>query len=82
MSLRSHRWRTLSVVVLPILTLASCSSDGGSDGSSNGAAGGGQCTPAETPVINFAAYSTPREATGRSSRSSSRSGKRRTTIRT
>ena len=28
-------------------------------------AAGGACTPAETPVINFAAYSTPREAYGK-----------------
>ena len=26
---------------------------------------GGECTPAETPVINFAAYSTPREVYGK-----------------
>jgi sulfate transport system substrate-binding protein len=45
------------------IVLAACSSD--SDGSGDSASADGACTPAETPVINFAAYSTPREAYGK-----------------
>jgi sulfate/thiosulfate-binding protein len=72
MSARSsilHRWwRASALAVIATLVLAACSSgDGTGDGQSpvgTDVADGG-CTPAETPVINFAAYSTPREAYGK-----------------
>ena len=71
MSARSshlHRWwRSSALAVIATLVLAACSSDGGDGGTSpvgTDVAQGG-CTPAETPVINFAAYSTPREAYGK-----------------
>ncbi|MGE5459618.1 MAG: sulfate ABC transporter substrate-binding protein [Solirubrobacterales bacterium] len=48
--------------VLAILATA-CSSDSG-DGA-DPSASGGACTPADTPVITFAAYSTPREVYGK-----------------
>jgi sulfate/thiosulfate-binding protein len=48
--------------VLAIVTTA-CSSDSG-DGA-DPSASGGACTPADTPVITFAAYSTPREVYGK-----------------
>jgi len=48
--------------VLAILATA-CASDSG-DGA-NPSASGGACTPADTPVITFAAYSTPREVYGK-----------------
>jgi sulfate transport system substrate-binding protein len=44
------------------LVLAGCSS---ATGGTPGASGSGECTPAETPVISFAAYSTPREVYGK-----------------
>ena len=53
--------------ILATLVLAACSSDGGEGGTSpvGTDVAAGDCTPAETPVINFAAYSTPREAYGK-----------------
>jgi sulfate/thiosulfate transport system substrate-binding protein len=59
------RWaRSVAIALVPLTILAACSSgDGGSDPATSAA--GGQCEPAETPVINFAAYSTPREAYGK-----------------
>ena len=57
------RWaRALAVALVPLTILAACSSD--SSGGPQTSAAGGACTPPETPVINFAAYSTPREAYG------------------
>lgn len=59
------RWaRAFALALVPLTVLAACSSgDGGSDPATSAA--GGACEPAETPVINFAAYSTPREAYGK-----------------
>ncbi len=62
MSTRSKIWQGFALFTALTLSLAACGSDGGSDGE---AADGGACTPAETPVINFAAYSTPREVYGK-----------------
>lgn len=45
------------------LTAAACSKSGG--GASAGGSAGGGCTQPENPVINFAAYSTPREVYGK-----------------
>lgn len=68
MSARSRALRVASAAVVATLFLAACSSGDG-DTSSTAAPGdnaaSGECTPAETPVINFAAYSTPREVYGR-----------------
>jgi sulfate/thiosulfate-binding protein len=44
------------------LVAAAC---GGSSGAVEGGSASGECTPPETPVLNFAAYSTPREAYGK-----------------
>jgi sulfate/thiosulfate transport system substrate-binding protein len=64
MSLRSRAGRASALVLLMTLILAACSSSG--DGSGDGSASAdGACTPAETPIINFAAYSTPREVYGK-----------------
>ncbi|MGZ8630129.1 MAG: sulfate ABC transporter substrate-binding protein [Actinomycetota bacterium] len=61
----SARWaRTLALALVPIAIFAACSSDAGGGENSTASASDG-CTPAETPVINFAAYSTPREAYGK-----------------
>jgi sulfate/thiosulfate transport system substrate-binding protein len=57
----AHRARALAVALV-LTILAACSSDAG--GGPQTSAAGGACTPPETPVINFAAYSTPREAYG------------------
>jgi sulfate transport system substrate-binding protein len=70
MSLRWQRWYDLALVGLLALILlaSSCSSSGGSEaaaGADGGAAASSGCTPAEQPVINFAAYSTPREVYGK-----------------
>jgi sulfate/thiosulfate transport system substrate-binding protein len=60
----SARWaRSVALALVPIAIFAACSSDSG--GETQSSAAGGACTPAETPVINFAAYSTPREAYGK-----------------
>lgn len=60
----SFRWlrRSVALAIPFALVTAACSS---SSDSSTSASGSGACTPAETPVINFAAYSTPREAYGK-----------------
>jgi sulfate/thiosulfate transport system substrate-binding protein len=62
-----HRWsrhRAAVALVVPfVLVLAACSSSS-STGAASGS-GSGACTPADTPVINFAAYSTPREVYGK-----------------
>jgi sulfate transport system substrate-binding protein len=62
--LASAPWaRALVLALGPLTILAACSSAGGEEGPQ--ASGDGACEPAETPVINFAAYSTPREAYGK-----------------
>lgn len=61
MSIRARRLYDFSLVVLAGLVLAACSSGGGGHVAASGAA----CTPADTPVISFAAYSTPREVYGK-----------------
>jgi sulfate/thiosulfate-binding protein len=63
LSTRRSRARVVAALAVPVLILGACSSDGGSDVASGSA--GGACTPAEQPVINFAAYSTPREVYGK-----------------
>jgi sulfate/thiosulfate-binding protein len=59
---RRSRLRITAALAAPILLLGACSGDGGG---SEVASGDGACTPADVPVINFAAYSTPREAYGK-----------------
>lgn len=63
---RSRRLQGIALFAVLVLALAACSSDdgGGTDGS-DAASAGGECTPAETPVISLAAYSTPREVYGK-----------------
>lgn len=56
-----HRFGPV-LFLLTSVVLAACSSSGSAG---TGASGGGPCSPAETPVVNFAAYSTPREAYGK-----------------
>jgi sulfate transport system substrate-binding protein len=59
------RWSRRPLLAAPslfALVLAGCSS---ATGGTPGASGSGECTPAETPVISFAAYSTPREVYGK-----------------
>jgi sulfate transport system substrate-binding protein len=63
MSLRSRAGRASALVLLLTLILAACSSNEPSGDGTSAAAG--ECTPAETPIINFAAYSTPREVYGK-----------------
>ncbi len=55
MSIPTRRWFGLPLVVPLALVLAACST------SKADSASGGPCTPAKLPVVNFAAYSTPRE---------------------
>ena len=55
MSIPTRRWFGLPLAVPLALILASCSS------SKANSASDGPCTPAKLPVVNFAAYSTPRE---------------------
>ena len=62
-STRRSRFRLAAALALPALILGACSNDGSSTAA--GASGDGACTPADVPVINFAAYSTPREAYGK-----------------
>ena len=59
----SFHWaRSIALTLVALTVLAACSSaEGGEDPSADS----GPCEPAETPVINFAAYSTPREAYGK-----------------
>jgi sulfate/thiosulfate transport system substrate-binding protein len=58
-----RRWTRLAGAGVALVALAgaacSTSSAGGNQGS------GGRCVPAKTPVISFAAYSTPREVYGK-----------------
>ena len=59
----SARWaRALALALVPLSILAACSSDSGGDSSSSAA--NGPCELADTPELNFVAYSTPREAYG------------------
>ena len=62
-STAARRARALAVVLVPLTILAACSSASGGD--TGPSAASGPCEPAETPVVNFAAYSTPREAYGK-----------------
>jgi sulfate transport system substrate-binding protein len=52
----------LALAIPLALVAAACSS---SDSSTSASGSAGACTPADVPVINFAAYSTPREAYGK-----------------
>ncbi|HEU4356766.1 MAG TPA: sulfate ABC transporter substrate-binding protein [Actinomycetota bacterium] len=54
--------RLLALAAVLAIVGTACSSDPG-DGSN--ASGDGDCTPPDTPVITFAAYSTPREVYGK-----------------
>jgi sulfate transport system substrate-binding protein len=58
-SSRRSRLRAVAVAALPVLVLGACSSGGG------GGDAAGPCTMAEKPIINFVAYSTPREVYGK-----------------
>lgn len=60
----SLRWlrRSVALAIPFALVAAACSS---SDPSTAASGSAGACTPADVPVINFAAYSTPREAYGK-----------------
>ena len=63
MSLRWLRRSVALALAIPLaLVAAACSS---SDSSTSASGSAGACTPADVPVINFAAYSTPREAYGK-----------------
>ncbi len=63
MSLRwLRRFVALALAIPLALVAAACSS---SDSSTSASGSAGACTPADVPVINFAAYSTPREAYGK-----------------
>lgn len=63
MSTRIRKLFGSTSVLLAVLMLAACSSsDGGSNASTSAS---GNCTPADSPVISFAAYSTPREVYGK-----------------
>ena len=53
--------RSIALALAAITIFAACSSAEGGEST----AASGACEPAETPVINFAAYSTPREAYGK-----------------
>jgi sulfate/thiosulfate transport system substrate-binding protein len=57
-SSQRFRLRAIAALSLPVLALGGCSSDGGANAD-------GTCTPAEKPIINFVAYSTPREVYGK-----------------
>ena len=62
------RWSRRPLLAAPLLlsiVVAACSSATGGTTGPGGSAAPGECTPAETPVINFAAYSTPREVYGK-----------------
>jgi sulfate/thiosulfate transport system substrate-binding protein len=61
--IRTRKLFGVTSVLVAVLVLAACSNDAGGSGTS--ASGGGSCTPADSPVLNFAAYSTPREVYGK-----------------
>ena len=52
-----------ALLAVAALTAAACGDGGGGDSAAAGT--GGACRPAETPVLTFAAYSTPREVYGK-----------------
>jgi sulfate/thiosulfate transport system substrate-binding protein len=58
MLIRSRPARWSALACLSILVLAACSSN---DNGTSASGASGECTPPEVPVINFIAYSTPRE---------------------
>jgi sulfate/thiosulfate-binding protein len=60
LSTRRSKARLVASLALPALILAGCSSASGTENESDG-----PCTPAEKPIINFVAYSTPREVYGK-----------------
>ena len=53
--------RSIALALAAVTIFAACSSAEGGEGTT----ASGPCEPAETPVISFAAYSTPREAYGK-----------------
>ena len=53
--------RSIALALAAVTISAACSSAEGGEGTT----ASGPCEPAETPVISFAAYSTPREAYGK-----------------
>ena len=61
---RSRTLRVAAAAVAAALFLAACSS-GDDESTAASGASPGECTPAETPVISFVAYSTPREVYGK-----------------
>jgi sulfate transport system substrate-binding protein len=61
--LRGKSIRLAAIVLAFGLIGSACSSDPASNNDTT--ADNGECTPAETPVITFAAYSTPREVYGK-----------------
>ncbi len=62
--MRPHASPSASRLIVSLAALALLAASCG--GSSSGAGGSnGPCTPAQTPVVNFAAYSTPREVYGK-----------------
>jgi sulfate transport system substrate-binding protein len=63
MSFGFRRARLIALASAVTAVLAACSSNTGTSASPG--VDGGECTPAETPEINFAAYSTPREVYGK-----------------
>jgi sulfate transport system substrate-binding protein len=59
------RWaRSAALALVPVAVFAACSTQASGGENPVGSTVAGGCTPADTPVINFAAYSTPREAYG------------------
>jgi sulfate transport system substrate-binding protein len=62
---RWQRHRFIAVPIIMIVALAACSSSSSGSPGGSTSASGGACTPAEVPIINFAAYSTPREVYGK-----------------
>ncbi|MGZ8610913.1 MAG: sulfate ABC transporter substrate-binding protein [Actinomycetota bacterium] len=64
--MRRSRFGVSMVALIATLGLlaSACGNDPAGAGE-DGTAAGGDCTPAETPVITFAAYSTPREVYGK-----------------
>jgi len=62
--MRHRRFGVSLIALIAALGLlaSACSNDSGDE---DGTAANGDCTPAETPVVTFAAYSTPREVYGK-----------------
>jgi sulfate transport system substrate-binding protein len=66
MFLRSTKLRAVVAVASLTLIAAACSSSADADeGGASAAGSSDECTPPETPVINLAAYTTPREVYGK-----------------